>query len=46
MSTNQPENTPQSKPLDDILLIMEHLKRMEVVEVVDQNIPIYGNWKG
>jgi transposase len=32
--------------LADLPLLMEHLKRMGIAELVDQTIPTHGNWQG
>ena len=45
MSTQPPTNF-QVERLDDLPLLMEHLKRMEIAKLVDEHIPVHGNWQG
>jgi len=45
MSINPPTNV-QVERLDDLPLLMEHLKRMEIAKTIDNNIPTHGNWQG
>lgn len=44
MNTNPPANL-QVERLDDLPLLMEHLKQMEIQRLVDENIPTHGNWQ-
>ena len=45
MST-QPHTNFQGERLDDLPLLMEHLKRMEIAKLVDEHIPVHGNGQG
>jgi transposase len=45
MSTNPPSNL-QVERLDDLPLLMEHLKQMEIQRLMDENIRTHGNWQG
>ena len=45
MSANLPTNI-QVERLDDLPLLMENLKRMEIAQLIDENIPTHGNWQG
>lgn len=45
MSTQPPSNL-QIERLDDIPLLLEHLKRMGIAELIDTYFPVHGNWKG
>jgi transposase len=45
VSSNPPTNL-KVENLADLPLLMEHLKRMGIAELVDQTIPTHGNWQG
>ena len=45
MSTQSPSDL-QVERLDDIPLLLEHLKRMGIAPLVDEHFPTHGNWRG
>ena len=44
--TAMPPSTPRVERLDDLPLLLEHLKQMRIQELIDEYFPTHGNWQG